>query len=273
MYAIRKLKPDRSIGAWIIPLIVILIFGIVTLAIDMAAGFIVLSVSYMVLAVVNLVGTIRTSNFGLMVACAFDLYFFLLFLLLSQVVWQRQPMQLEWQIGYFTGALFFGTLLGYMMITKRIKWRGREILELAAEGVETNESSYTSRPRPVGKVKFGQKEILAFARFASRNLLTLNQVNPQQVTLVPVRMGQEYSLVFRKPGTLLDATWISFGFDGSVAVHISHKDYLDYMQPPDFDKLCQSLGDLFIEFAEMHQRGEGSRIIDRLDALNLSFFS
>jgi len=86
-------------------------------------------------------------------------------------------------------------------------------------------------------------------------------------------MGDEYTFMFRASGGYPDTTWINFDFEGDVSVHISQKDYLDYRESLAFDQLCESLGRLFIEFAEMHQRGEGVRIIDRLDALKLSYFS
>jgi hypothetical protein len=53
-------------------------------------------------------------------------------------------------------------------------------------------------------------------------------------------------------------------------VHISQKDYLNYREPLAFDKLCESLGRLFIEFAEQHRNGEGVRIIDRMNALQMN---
>ena len=44
----------------------------------------------------------------------------------------------------------------------------------------------------------------------------------------------------------------------------------NFQEALSFDKLCESLGHLFIEFAELHQRGEGVRIIDRMNALRIS---
>jgi hypothetical protein len=179
----------------------------------------------------------------------------------------------EWLIAWITGIIFFGVLIVYLAATKKIKWRGREIFELAAETVEEAGNGYTPRPRPVGKVEFSKQELLAFARFCARNLIAVIYLSPRQATFVPIKMGDEYSFLFRSTGSQQEQTWISFDFDGEASVHISQKDYLDYKEPLAFDKLCESLGQLFIEFAGMHQRGEGVRIIDRLDALRLSYFS
>jgi len=53
---------------------------------------------------------------------------------------------------------------------------------------------------------------------------------------------------------------------------VSQRDYLDFREALSFDKLCQSLGDLFVEFVGLFQRGESVRILDRLDAVGLSMF-
>jgi hypothetical protein len=51
------------------------------------------------------------------------------------------------------------------------------------------------------------------------------------------------------------------------------EDYLNYREDLSFAQLCDSLGGLFIEFYELFKRGQGMRIIDRMDALGLSAFS
>jgi hypothetical protein len=178
----------------------------------------------------------------------------------------------KWQFAWIFGVVPFGVLIIYLAATKRIKWRGREIFEMAAQGVEETGNGYTPRPRPVSRVEFGKAEILAFARFCARHLVAVAYISHEQVTFVPIKMGQEYTFMFRANSAHQEVTWISFDFNGEVSVHIAQKDYLDYVEPLAFDKLCVSLGQLFIEFAGMHQRGEGVRIIDRLDALRLSYF-
>ena len=37
-------------------------------------------------------------------------------------------------------------------------------------------------------------------------------------------------------------------------ITISHKDYLDYREPLAFDALCDSLGQVFIDFLELFSR-------------------
>jgi hypothetical protein len=271
MFQTRKLKPDRSIGGWIIPLVFLFAFGLSTLLFGYAAGFFVLAVIFCVFALYSLFIFARTGNAGHLIVALFQAFVaFMGFLVPGYIMDERFR---EWRLLWGLGISAFGVLIVYLAATKRIKWRGREILELAAEPVEETGDGYTPRPRPVGRVEFGKQEILAFARFCARHLIAVSYVSPRQVTLMPVRMGQEYTFMFRPGGAHRDSTWISFDFDGDVAVHIAQKDYLEYQEPLAFDKLCESLGRLFVEFAELHQRGEGVRIIDRLDALRLSYFA
>ena len=273
MFHVRKLKPDRSIEGFIVPLVMLLSFGMTALFFGFPAGFIVVAAFLLLGALYDLYIYIRTGNIGHLVVCADNIYMAVLLLIArTYIVGTRQPRE-EWKIAYITGVIFFGVLIVYLAATKRIKWRGREIFELAAESVEETGNGYTPRPRPVGRVDFSKQELLAFARFCARNLIAVVYVSPRQVTFVPVKMGSEYTFMFRSGGAHQETTWISFDFDGDVAVHIAQKDYLDYRESLAFDKLCESLGQLFIEFAGMHQRGEGVRIIDRMDALRMSYFS
>lgn len=56
-------------------------------------------------------------------------------------------------------------------------------------------------------------------------------------------------------------------------MNISHRDYLNFKEALSFDQLCASLGNLFIEFIETYLRGEGVRIIDKMDVLGVGVFS
>ena len=271
MFQTRKLKPDRSIGGFIIPIGSILIIVLSMLLFGYKAVFIVLAGLFWVAALYSLYIFARTSNSGHLVVLMFQAFAGLMAFLAPDYISDQRF--LEWRYAWILGVIPFGVLIIYLAFTKRIKWRGREIFELAAETVEETGNGYTPRPRPVGRVEFSKKEILAFARFCARYLIAAIYVSPRQVTFVPVKMGEEFSFMFKYGNTHQETTWISFDFDGDVSVHIAQKDYLDYIEPLAFDKLCESLGQLFIEFAGFHQRGEGVRVIDRMDALRMSYFS
>ncbi len=93
------------------------------------------------------------------------------------------------------------------------------------------------------------------------------------MVFVPVRMGREYGALFAPGRDYESDTWVAFGDDGGVTVNISEADYLAYRDDLDFDRLCQSLADVFLDFFEMHRKGQDARIIDRLDAMGVGIFS
>jgi len=273
MYPMRKLKPDRSIGGLIPVLGMLAIFGLSTLLFDITVGLFTGAVMIWIYGLYTLFVFVRMGNLGHLVVCGYCVFLGIMALLASQSIETGRDPDIKFQVAWISGVIFFGVLIIYLAATKKIKWRGREIFELAAEPVDLVGDGYTPRPRPIGKVEFTKQEILAFARFAAKNLISIVYYGPRQVTLVPVKMGDEYTYPFRLSGSYHEATWINFDFEGEVSVHIAQKDYLDFQELLDFDKLCESLGQLFVEFAELHRKGEGVRIIDRMDALRLSYFS
>jgi len=273
MYPVRKLKPDRSIGGLIPPLGMLAIFGLSSLIFGITAGLYTLAVMIWIYALYALFVFVRTGNFGHLIVCIYAIFLGVMAVLSSEHLASGQEPEIEFKAAWISGVIFFGVLLVYLAATKKIKWRGREIFELAAEPVDAAGDGYTPRPRPIGRVEFTTAEILAFARFAAKHLISLVYFGPRQVTFVPVKMGDEYTYPLRLHGSYHEATWVNFDFEGEVSVHIAQKDYLDYQEPLEFDRLCESLGQLFVEFAELHKKGEGVRIIDRMDALRLSYFS
>ena len=171
----------------------------------------------------------------------------------------------------FTMVFLFWMI--YLLITKKVKWRGREILEMAAASVEETGNGYTSRPLPNGKIEFSKEQIMEFAEFARRNLIAVSYVGKDKVIFVPVMMGREFGFIMGLKNDYTDETWISFDFNGNVTVNISHRNYLQYIEALSFDQLCASLGNLFIGFIEPYHHGEGVRIIDRMDAVRVGIFS
>lgn len=86
-------------------------------------------------------------------------------------------------------------------------------------------------------------------------------------------MGDEFARLLGFSGDYYDATWVNFDMNGEVSVHISQKDYLDYRESLAFDALCTAFGEVFIEFLDRFSKGEGVRVIDRLDDLKIPILS
>ncbi|MFC1526925.1 hypothetical protein ACFL6X_08970 [Candidatus Latescibacterota bacterium] len=160
----------------------------------------------------------------------------------------------------------------YLVLTRQIKWRGREILKLAAEPVVDTQDGFTERPLPVGKREYTRQEVMAFADFARRHLIALPHVTDDKVVLVPVKMGNEFGHIMGLHRDYAQDTWVAFGSNGEVSAHISREDYMEYRETLSFDQLCESLGNLFGDFLELFTRGEQTRIVDRMNAARVFYF-
>jgi len=270
MYTIHKLKPDRSITGFIPLFIAAIIMALIGIFFGIKAAFIFFGIFYWILSVYTFIGFLRTSNANFIIVSLFQFFAGLVACTFEPKSSGNAPPFLGFAV-LLTMVLMVWVIL--LAATKKIKWRGREVLEMAAAPVEETGNGYTSRPLPAGKVEFSQQEIMDFANFARRNLIAVSYVGKDKVIFVPVMMGREFGFTMGLKNDYTDETWVSFDFDGNVTVNISHRDYLEYTEALSFDQLCASLGNLFIDFIETYQRGEGVRIIDRMDAVRISVFS
>ena len=280
MALVRKLKPDRNITGALIPISMLPIFGFTTLIFGIPTGVLVLAAMIGLFGLFYLYVFLRTWNAYLLVICA-ESAFLVAMLIMGYVNFAKtggnyaqNPFEnKEYALAYFSGLIFFGFVLIFLTLTRRLKWRGRELFELAAEPVEEAGNGYTSRPRPVGKVDYSPSQINTFTLFCSRHLIALPYRTSKNITLVLVKNSEEIERLLGLSGDYRDATWVNFDMDGEVSVHISQKDYLDYRQPLAFDQLCISLGQVFIDFFDLFDKGEGVRVIDRMDDLKISVLS
>jgi hypothetical protein len=161
----------------------------------------------------------------------------------------------------------------YVGYQKKLKYRGREIMELAAWDVEEGPDSYTERPRPAGVVEYSKYDIIDFTNYLKRILVGMVYHEKDRIIIVPVKQGDEYDALYNPYYNYQDKSWVAFDFDGQVSVHISRSDYLDYREDLAFDHLCESMGKLFITFAEFYMRGDKVRILDRLNSVKTGLFS
>jgi hypothetical protein len=280
MSLVRKLKPDRSITGALVPFSMLPIFGIASLLFSLPVGVLTLAGMIGLFGLFYLYVFIRTRNAFMLAICAecvFLIFMMITFyrgLIASGENYLMDPFnRTEFAVAYYSGLLFFGFVLIFLTLTRRLKWRGREIFELAAEPVEETGDGYTSRPRPVGKVDYNLQQIYAFSRFCARHLIALPYITSKNITLVPVKNSEEFGRLLGLSGDYRDASWVNFDADGEVSVHIAQKDYLDYREPLAFDQLCTSFGQLFIDFFDHFNKGEGIRVIDRVDDLKISVLS
>lgn len=205
----------------------------------------------------HLVFLIRTKNPVYWIPMLFYIFTALAFLT------PYPPLQLFFAVG--AGILFI--LLMYVLVTNRTKWRYSEILELAARPVNQSDDGFTPRPFPAGAARYTKEEVTGFARFVLRHVIAFPYFEENGVVfVVPERMYKDF---FSLRNDYSNDTYVSFGLDGNVSVNIAKKDYQKYKEELTFDQLCQSLGNVFKDFLELYRKGEGNKIIDRLNALRI----
>jgi hypothetical protein len=122
---------------------------------------------------------------------------------------------------------------------------------------------------PTGKINASRAEILAFANFIRRNLIAIPVQDQDRIILV-VNIPFTSFLLFS--GKYEGRSWVSFDSDGNVTASISQQDYFLYRDMLAFDQLVNNMGQLFIDFFEKYQRGEGVKIIHELSSINLKPF-
>jgi hypothetical protein len=268
---LRKLQPDRNLTGLIPALVMAASVAIAWALAGLVLASMVLSVLVLLYAVFSFATSIRTQNAGYMWAALFQAAQGILFLSFAL----DPPLYRLSAISRLAlvALIFFGVLTVYFTLAKKMKWRGREVFELAAAAVEEAGEGYTSRPLPAGKLEYSKQDLLGFAEFVRRHLIAAIYQDESRILMVPIKMGDEFHYMLRLRDPLRDETWVSFDFEGNLSVHIAQKDYLEFRDALSFDQLCEGLGKLFVEFFESFRRGEAVRVIQRMDALKLSPFS
>jgi len=255
-----KLKPARATALWATIAIILILVGIRFLFEE--RGFrIAIGALMAVMCLMHLLIVIRIRN---------AVYLFpLLFYLLGALTFLANDTGIGTLVPYLAAAAVIAyILLLRALFTRRMKWRFREVLELAARPVECADDGYTGRPYPAGTAEYTKEQLLRFARYLLKHMIAFPYIESDRVVLVVPENMLPRLLGLRRG--YLDSTFVSFGFDGGVSVQIAKGDYERYREELTFDELCRSFAALFEEFLELHRSGRGELIVRRLDGLEPS---
>jgi len=272
----RKLKADRGIQGLIPAIVSMLIFFLILIIAGATPAFHVLGVIMIFHALAfGFWSFYKTNNYYYLITVFYMLACgtFLLLLNFPEDIGSlksKSNPELKVALLFF---YFFAFWMAYVGSRKKLKYRGREIMELAAWDVEEGTESYTERPRPAGVVDYSKYDIIDFSNHLKKTLVCMPFQEGNRIVMVPIKMGDEFELLYKPNYDYLSKTWIAFDFDGQVSVHISKKDYLDYKDDLAFDHLCESMGQLFITFADFYMKGDKVRITDRLGSVKMGLFS
>jgi hypothetical protein len=274
MQRIKKLKTDFSVTGLLPAVLALVAGGCTAVLFDPETGVRTIGIIVLIYATFYLIATIKTSAISYKVGMVY-MYLLGLYMIFIEIrPHSGRIFSLNTEAKFlFIWVILFLLWLVYLLVTKRAKWRGRDIMEAAAENVVEGEFSFTPRPKPVSKLEYHKEELVGFAHYLKKNLVAMPFNTNDKIVFVLVKMGEEFGILYGAGLNIWDRTWISFDFDGNVTVNISKNYYLDFRQNLSFDQLCQSLGDLFIKYFEYYRKDQEIRIIDSLNNMKVGPFS
>ena len=164
-----------------------------------------------------------------------------------------------------TAAAIFFVFFIWTLKSRKIKWRYREMLELAARSVRTAEGGFSTRPFPAGRIQAQPKELADFGKFLKKFALAYPLDRENKLILIIPRDWMPFLFGFNTKH--LNATYVTIGRDGALTVNIAEKDYHLYQQNFTFDQLNAALGNLFMDLFQLYQQGKTLKIIERMDEL------
>lgn len=266
MYFSRKLRPPALGTEGILGILAISsFFFLMILSPKLALGFGALIC--FIAAFVTFIGLIRTKNMYFL-ALLLGQIFASTMMAMATMTDIEKYKYLILPVAGLMGISF--TLAIIFTFQRKLKWRSREMLELAAQPVQESTNGLTQRPLPAGKIEYSPEEISEFSAFVKRKLIaTPLKEESKTIFILNIPLGRLLTFNNRYD----DRTWVAFGRDGEITVSIAQQDYFMYRDHLAFDQLCQSLGDLFIEFATLYFNGHEQQIIYRLNALNLNIIT
>ncbi len=195
----RKLKPDKGIQGLIPAIISLLIFFLTAIVFGLFHAFNVLGgVMIFYSFAFGFWSFIKTSNYYNLISAFYLLTFGIILIILDLPDDFSGPKPIfsdEFKIGllFFYFFMFWMMYVGYQ---KKLKFRGREIMELAAWDVEEGTDTYTERPRPAGVVDHSKYDIIDFGNHLKKTLVCMPFQEENRVLLVPVKMGDEFEFLY-----------------------------------------------------------------------------
>jgi hypothetical protein len=136
-------------------------------------------------------------------------------------------------------------------------------LDLAAKPVIATTNGYTNRPFPVGKSQYSKEEVTRFAEYLHRKLIATSYIKEDRVVLV-FSNGLFQYIPFLEPA-FNRLTYVSFGYGGDISVNFAGRDYKKYWDEITFDQLCNSFGNIVVDFFNAFIKGEGDAFFKKLN--------
>lgn len=270
----RKLKSSSTVSIFLPAFISYILFFVALVLLGLSVALKVVGITMLVYSLLTLVPYFRTKNYGFLLSSGFMLLLAAFVLSVpAESILDGNPRTIpSYSALLIVAIIALMIVLIYLSYSRKLKWRGAEIFELAAINIDESAESYTARPKPVMKLDYNKTELREFAEFLSSKLICLSFKEDNRYVYMPVKTTEEIPLLYKPRIDYEGRTWVAFDYDGNISVNIARRDYLYYKDDLDFDQLCNSMGQLFLDFFELFRKGNEIRIMDRLDELNLSIF-
>ena len=269
-----KQKSDMKITG-LLPAIISVIIFLVTLIIwGTTVAVYVLGIVMLIYAFFIFYAYFRTKNYGIMITAIYMTIFglFLISAAPHMIAGRKIDLPLSAKI-LIVPTFFLFYYLVYLNFKRKLKWRGREILELAASNIDQTKGVHTQRPMPTDKVSFSKSQLEEFSDYFKKNLLGLTYEEKNRIVFMPLKYKNEFFALYDPKYNYQEKTWIAINYNGDVSVNISKEDYLDYKEDLAFDQLCHSLSDVLIDFINLYFQGEEVRIMDKMNDLKINVFT
>lgn len=271
MNHLSKLKPSNPLEPFLLALFILAISAIAWGTFGRGTAVNLLAVTFFLMSSLSAYSCWKTGNRWYLVVFAFQFLTGLLISFLPGGFIGLGESRMTKSLAVLAAISYIPAT--YAIFSKKVMWRGREILELAAMPIEDISNGFTSRPRPSGKIDVHKESILSFAAFLSRQHVLYPYIDGEKVFFVTIKdWYRSYKHMLGFAGDISQDTWINIDFNGNLAVNISKKDYYMYKEDLSFDQLCASLANVFVEFLMLYEKDESIRIMDRLNALRIGPF-
>ena len=183
-----KLGEDRDITGLVPALVSLVLIAVVWLMFGAETAFKFTLLVFCFFALMALIAYLRTRSIGYMASTFYLLACSLMLAVKTGFIPGDKSVAPAFAILLMVSIIF----LVFMLLTRQMKWRGRDILELAAQPVDEVVEGYTARPHPAGKAEYTRNEIMDFANFARRKLIAWTFVERDRVVFSLVKMGNEF---------------------------------------------------------------------------------
>jgi len=238
-----RLKPANWLIQIGIPIIVLsVIAGAIGIALGEVTFLFIFACVFLAATFLHLIFLMRMKNPVYLIPLGFYL--------LAALTFFSFPLHSDYLTGGLAvlSGLFFMLFLG-ILFKRKIKWRYREILELAA----------------AGKIQVQPPELSSFPGFLLKYGIAWPLIYREKLVFVIPRNMLVYLLGLKKD--FQKATYVAIDQEGQLMVKISEKDYSQYQHEFTFDQLCAALGNLFVDFLDQYKNGQSHKIIERMNSL------